>query len=70
MRDPSVHENARGGYLILFPSFPGIVAAGASPEEAIRRGRNALAVSRSCGRIEEALPALDSQTGTPPSDDD
>ena len=40
-------ENEGGGYLISFPDFPGVVASGAMPEEAIRRGRDALNVFRS-----------------------
>jgi antitoxin HicB len=31
-----------GGYLIDFPDFPGCIADGATPEEAIREGRDAL----------------------------
>lgn len=31
-----------GGYLIEFPDFPGCIADGATPEEAIREGRDAL----------------------------
>ena len=40
-------ENEGGGYLISFPDFPGVVASGAMPEEAIRRGRDALNMFRS-----------------------
>lgn len=43
-------ENERGGYLITFAEFPGVVASGASPEEAIRRGRDALAAYHGCLR--------------------
>jgi predicted RNase H-like HicB family nuclease len=35
-------ENEGGGYLITFSGFPGVVASGATPEGAIRRGRGAL----------------------------
>jgi antitoxin HicB len=31
-----------GGYLIEFPEFPGCIADGETPEEAIREGRDAL----------------------------
>lgn len=31
-----------GGYLIEFPDYPGCIADGATPEEAIREGRDAL----------------------------
>jgi antitoxin HicB len=31
-----------GGYLIEFPDFPGCIADGATPEEAIAEGRDAL----------------------------
>jgi antitoxin HicB len=31
-----------GGYLIEFPDFPGCIADGETPEEAIREGRDAL----------------------------
>jgi predicted RNase H-like HicB family nuclease len=43
-------ENEDGGYLISFPDFPGVVASGAMPEEAIRRARDALEVYRSTMR--------------------
>jgi predicted RNase H-like HicB family nuclease len=39
-------ENDGGGYLITFSGFPGVVASGATPEEAIRRGRDALEAYR------------------------
>lgn len=35
-------EDDGGGYLIEFPDFPGCIADGATPEEAIREGRDAL----------------------------
>ena len=35
-------EEDGGGYLIEFLDFPGCVADGATPEEAIREGRDAL----------------------------
>ena len=35
-------EAEGGGYLIEFPDYPGCIADGASPEEAIREGRDAL----------------------------
>jgi antitoxin HicB len=31
-----------GGYLVEFPEYPGCIADGESPEEAIREGRDAL----------------------------
>jgi predicted RNase H-like HicB family nuclease len=46
-------ENEDGGYLISFPDFPGVVASGAMPEEAIRRARDALEVYRSTMRRRE-----------------
>jgi predicted RNase H-like HicB family nuclease len=46
-------ENESGGYLITFPDFPGVVASGAMPEEAIQRGRDALDVYRSTMRRAE-----------------
>lgn len=62
-------ENERGRYLITFVSFPGVVASGASPEDAIRRGRDALAAYRGCLRAGEGmLPSLDAEAGTPPTD--
>jgi hypothetical protein len=39
-------ENEGGGYLITFSDFPGVVASGATPEEAIHHGRDALDVYR------------------------
>ena len=41
-----------GGYLIEFPDFPGCIADGETPEEAIREGRDAL---NSYRRTMEAL---------------
>lgn len=35
-------EEEGGGYLIEFPDFPGCIADGETPEEAIREGRDAL----------------------------
>jgi hypothetical protein len=35
-------ENEGGGYLITLSDFPGVVASGATPEEAIHHGRDAL----------------------------
>lgn len=35
-------EAEGGGYLIAFPDFPGCVADGATPEEALKEGRDAL----------------------------
>ncbi len=46
-------ENESGGYLMSFPDFPGVVASGAMPEEAIQRGRDALDVYRSTMRRAE-----------------
>jgi predicted RNase H-like HicB family nuclease len=46
-------DNEGGGYLISFPDFPGVVSSGAMPEEAIRRGRDALDVYRSTMRRAE-----------------
>jgi hypothetical protein len=43
-------DNERGGYLITFPNFPGVVASAASPEDAVHRGRDALATYRGCLR--------------------
>lgn len=40
IRPLSVEEG--GGYLVEFPDFPGCIADGESPEEAIREGRDAL----------------------------
>ncbi|WP_353862052.1 type II toxin-antitoxin system HicB family antitoxin [Azospirillum formosense] len=31
-----------GGYAVEFPDYPGCIADGATPEEAIREGRDAL----------------------------
>jgi hypothetical protein len=50
-------ENEDGGYLISFPDFPGVVASGAMPEEAIRRARDALEVYRSTMRRTKVLGA-------------
>jgi antitoxin HicB len=36
-------EDDGGGYLIAFPDFPGCMADGETPEEAIAEGRDALA---------------------------
>lgn len=36
-------EEEGGGYLIEFPDYPGCIADGATPEEAIKEGRDALA---------------------------
>jgi predicted RNase H-like HicB family nuclease len=44
-------ENEGGGYLITFSDFPGVVASGATPEEAIHHGRDALDVY--CRTLEE-----------------
>ncbi len=35
-------ENEGDGYLVTFSDFPGVVASGATPEEAIHHGRDAL----------------------------
>ena len=35
-------EEEGGGYLIEFPDYPGCIADGETPEEAIREGRDAL----------------------------
>ncbi len=35
-------EEDGGGYLIEFPDFPGCIADGETPEEAIAQGRDAL----------------------------
>ncbi len=35
-----------GGYLVEFPDYPGCIADGATPEEAIREARDALASYR------------------------
>jgi predicted RNase H-like HicB family nuclease len=43
-------ENEDGGYLISFPDFPGVVASGSMPEEAITRARDALEVYRNTMR--------------------
>jgi len=51
-------ENEGDGYLISFPDFPGVVASGAMPQEAIRRGRDALDVFRSTMRRAE-IPKVD-----------
>jgi predicted RNase H-like HicB family nuclease len=60
-------ENERG-YLITFPNFPGIVASGPSPEDAVRRGRDALATYRNCLRPGgEVLSTPDPETGTRPT---
>jgi predicted RNase H-like HicB family nuclease len=50
-------ENEGGGYLISSPDFPGVVASGAMPENAIQRGRDALDVYRSTIRRAEILNA-------------
>jgi hypothetical protein len=50
-------ENEDGGYLISFSDFPGVVASGAMPEEAIRRARDALEVYRSTMRRTKVLGA-------------
>jgi hypothetical protein len=50
-------ENEDGGYLISFPDFPGVVASGAMPKEAIRRARDALEVYRSTMRRTKVLGA-------------
>jgi predicted RNase H-like HicB family nuclease len=61
-------ENERGRYLITFPGFPGVVASGASPEEAVRRGRDALATYHGCLRPGGEVPStLDPETGTRPT---
>jgi predicted RNase H-like HicB family nuclease len=53
-----IHE-AKGRYGISFPDFPGCVAAGASADEALRRGAETLRFHLS-GMVEdgEPLPAL------------
>jgi hypothetical protein len=51
-------ENEGDGYLISFPDLPGVVTSSAMPEEAIRRGRDALDVSRSTMRRAE-IPKVD-----------
>jgi len=53
-----IHE-AKGRYGISFPDFPGCVAAGATPDEALRRGGETLRF-HIVGIIEdgEALPKL------------
>lgn len=35
-------EEDGGGYMIEFPDFPGCIADGATPEEAMREGRDSL----------------------------
>ena len=35
-------EGEGGGYLIEFPDYPGCIADGATPEEALQEGRDAL----------------------------
>ena len=47
MRMPRFHirplaEEEGGGYLIEFPDYPGCIADGETPEEAIDEGRDAL----------------------------
>lgn len=37
-----LHEEEGGGWLIEFPDYPGCIADGATPEEAIREGEDAL----------------------------
>jgi predicted RNase H-like HicB family nuclease len=51
-----IHE-AKGRYGISFPDFPGCVAAGATPDEALRRGAETLRF-HVAGMMEdgEALP--------------
>jgi predicted RNase H-like HicB family nuclease len=53
-----IHE-AKGRYGISFPDFPGCVAAGATPDEALRRGAETLRF-HIAGIIEDggALPKL------------
>jgi len=50
-------ENEDGGYLISFPDFPGVVASGSMPEEAITRARDALEVYRNTMRRMDVLGA-------------
>ena len=54
-----------GGYLIEFPDFPGCIADGETPEEAIREGRDALTSYRrtleELGRTGEGAEAYSGQ---------
>lgn len=47
-----------GGYLIEFPDFPGCIADGDSPEEAVREGRDALlSYTRTLEELGREIPA-------------
>src|SRR5271166_6488001 len=51
-------EAEGGGYLIEFPDFPGCIADGETPEEAIREGRDALAsYLRTLEELNRPVPA-------------
>ncbi len=62
VRPLSIEEG--GGYLIEYPDLPGCLSDGATPEEAIRNGRDAvLAYIRSCVQHADPIPA----PGPPPA---
>lgn len=47
-----------GGYLVEFPDFPGCIADGETPEEAIREGRDAmLSYRRTLEELGRPVPA-------------
>ena len=56
IKPPSVEDG--GGYLFEFLDFPGCVADGATPEEAIREGREALmSYTRTLEELGRKIPA-------------
>ncbi len=47
-----------GGYLVEFPDFPGCIADGETPEEAVREGRDALtSYRRTLAELGRPVPA-------------
>jgi len=58
-------EEEGGGYLIEFPDFPGCIADGETPEDAVREGRDALNSYRQTlaelGRDQHGLDAFSGQ---------
>jgi antitoxin HicB len=51
-------DDEGGGFLIEFPDYPGCIADGATPEEAIREGRDALtSYKRTLEELGRLVPA-------------
>lgn len=50
-------EQEGGGYLVEFPDYPGCIADGETPEEAVREGRDALlSYKQTLAELGRAIP--------------